>query len=491
MTRPVSKNAPTTKTSFTTAIRQAAIDKVDLLFAIDNSASMGDKQEYLKLAVPDLVSRLLNPYCVNDQGVPIVEGGRAVTTSDGNCARGKAEFQPVQDMHIGIVTSSLGPRTGDVCDPNDKTPTGLDSHQDDRGHLINRAGDNEAPIPSMNPSNFLAWFPSVTKNQNKKPPTGAQAIVQADALANSFRDLVSGVHQLGCGVESQLESWYRFLVQPDPYDTIGVSNNRAEWIGVDTTILKQRKDFLRPDSLVSVIVLTDENDSEIDVRSVGGNGYKFMSKQFKPPRGTSACDSDPNSSACTSCDLAGAAVKQNDSSCQKGPYAADNDWGYDMNLRHVHAKQKYGIDPQFPIERYLTGLTQRKVPDRQGEYPDPNAAYKGRHGQLHEPALRRSPPRRSDERGHALQPALGSVHPRPRLYGIIGGVPYQLLHFDPNVPGSAQLNDADWVKVLGQKSPAQVRLHGHRPAHGRVRSSRARTRSRHRSNPDPSTAANG
>jgi len=45
-------------------VKQQSIDKIDLLFAIDNSASMGDKQDLLALAIPVLVGRLLNPNCV-------------------------------------------------------------------------------------------------------------------------------------------------------------------------------------------------------------------------------------------------------------------------------------------------------------------------------------------------------------------------------------------------------------------------------------------
>src|SRR5579859_1069852 len=43
LTRPVTHQEPTTKTNFTAVVRQAAVDKLDLLFMIDNSASMGDK----------------------------------------------------------------------------------------------------------------------------------------------------------------------------------------------------------------------------------------------------------------------------------------------------------------------------------------------------------------------------------------------------------------------------------------------------------------
>ena len=71
--------------------------------------------------------------------------------------------------------------------------------------------------------------------------------------------------------------------QPDPYASIVLNAGQATWSGVDTTILQQRHDFLRPDSLVAVIVLSDENDSEIDVRSYSASGYKFMSQVSPPP----------------------------------------------------------------------------------------------------------------------------------------------------------------------------------------------------------------
>lgn len=41
------------------------VDKVDLVFVIDNSLSMGDKQELLRDAVPNLLERLINPPCIS------------------------------------------------------------------------------------------------------------------------------------------------------------------------------------------------------------------------------------------------------------------------------------------------------------------------------------------------------------------------------------------------------------------------------------------
>src|SRR5688500_18126699 len=45
-------------------IVQTSIDKIDVLFVVDNSSGMADKQALLSQAVPGLVERLVNPDCV-------------------------------------------------------------------------------------------------------------------------------------------------------------------------------------------------------------------------------------------------------------------------------------------------------------------------------------------------------------------------------------------------------------------------------------------
>ena len=107
LNRPVKAGEPVTKTNFTARVTQTAVDKLDVLLAIDNSASMGDKQDLLKQAVPDLIKLLVSPNCLDASGRP------TGTTAglDGTCASGKAEFSPVHDLHIGIVSSALG---GDI-----------------------------------------------------------------------------------------------------------------------------------------------------------------------------------------------------------------------------------------------------------------------------------------------------------------------------------------------------------------------------------------
>jgi hypothetical protein len=451
--RPVDNRAPTLVTNVSLGITSKVIDKIDVLFDIDNSASMGDKQDYLKAAIPDLVNRLVNPTCVDAMSAP------QSPSVDGVCPSGqKPEFAPVHDLHLGIISSSLGKRGGDECDP--ATPAqapyqNVLAHDDDGAHLLNRTltyadgGVSESPLPDAPAGDpYLYWFPA-SSDAGAMPGPGAP-VSDAGTLVTDFADLVHGTGVFGCGIESQLESWYRFLVQPDPYASITVSNGVASWSGLDSTIIQERHDFLRPDSLVLVVVLSDENDSEIDVRSLGGQAYHWMESAFPVPRGTSGC-SDPASPACQSC--AQGSNGTTDPTCVATPAytsASPNDWGFDINLRHVHMKAKYGVDPQYPIARYVTGLTSLVVPDRSGEYPSGAGSYVGT-TDCQNPLFAASLP----DANHTDVNSLCHAPPGARtkdlvFYAHIGGVPSQLLHFDPTDPKASTLTSADWTKILGK-----------------------------------------
>jgi hypothetical protein len=448
-----------------------SVDKVDLLFDIDNSSSMGDKQEYLAQAIPDLVARLVTPNCVDGTGAPT----GVVADLNGHCATGTVEFPPVRDMHIGIVTSSLGPRLGNACNASETqawTGGTVSRHNDDQAHLINRGSDpsnlsnyTESPLVDMGTGNFLDWFPQVGADGGSSS-TVAVPIGDVTQLKSDFQSLVAGVHQFGCGIESQLESWYRFLIQPDPYASLGFdsSGKFAQWVGVDTVLLAQRADFLRPDSLVAIIVLSDENDSEVDVRSFGATGWNFMSTEFNPPRGTSACGTTPGATACTSCAFG---KNPTDSECMRegGFYTAqqdENNWGYDLNLRHVHEKQKYGASVQFPIQRYVLGLTSAAVPNRDSEYPAGATEYQGLSnrtcenplfaGKLPAPPAGVDPSQWQPTASELCSLPIGHRNPSLVYYAHIGGVPRQLLQQDPSNPDSPQkaaLTAADWTLILG------------------------------------------
>jgi hypothetical protein len=453
LNRPVKAGEPVTKTNFTAKVTQTAVDKLDVLLAIDNSASMGDKQDLLRQAVPDLIKLLVSPNCIDASGKPTGQSAGL----DGTCqGGGKAEFPPVHDLHIGIVSSSLGGGGSDQCDPNatNSTNSALNTHNDDKGHLLNRAGADEHAVGDASGSNFLAWFPDLPTNASH--PVPAKPIKTVAALNQDFQDMVSGVHERGCGFEAQLESWYRFLIQPDPYDSIGVSSadgNRRVLVGTDATVLQQRHDFLRPDSLVAVIMLTDENDSYIDPLSIGGQAWFYENKLFPfsstgyAPKGTTACAQNPNANECTSCAFQGVS----DANCTPAYYDATQD---QANVRFFHMKQRFGVDPQFPIERYVNGLKSRIVPNRDGEHPSGSANYVG-----------------TDGKGDCTNPLFAAELPTdpgadlchlkagPRstdlvFFAVIGGVPWQLLLDDPTKPAASafksKLTDDDWTKIIGK-----------------------------------------
>ena len=80
---------------------------------------------------------------------------------------------------------------------------------------------------------FLYWYPA----SNAMPPTQGTPVTSSATLESDFTDMVGGVGVFGCGIESQLETWYRFLIQPDPYSSLTSNGGKANWSGVDTTIL--------------------------------------------------------------------------------------------------------------------------------------------------------------------------------------------------------------------------------------------------------------
>ena len=152
---------------------------------------------------------------------------KALSASIGTLLR---RIAPAGDVHVGVVSSSLGTFGGDVCP--DSGATNQLSH-------LNMVGPGGVPVANA-AKGFLAY--------------GGGGSTDIDAFVADAESLVKGVGEIGCGLEAQLESAYRFLVQPDPWQRITLnSQNQAQFVGVDDTVLAQRKAFLRPDSLVATL----------------------------------------------------------------------------------------------------------------------------------------------------------------------------------------------------------------------------------------------
>ncbi len=430
--RDVAQLEPTTKLAYGNIVPQPAVDKIDLLLVVDNSGSMADKQRILANAVPDLVRGIVQPKCV-DKKTRAEIGVRADPTKPekDQCPAGtEPAFTPITDMHIGVVSSSLG-GFGAVSSRNGAAVCG-DGHRNDRGRLVAR-DEKGAPIPEAGSLGFLAWYPKVERNEDKErhPDPPVPAIGSIDALGNAFRSMVVGVGQDGCGFEAQLEAMYRFLAQPDPWSEIAVEGNKASYgpkTQVDTELLRQRAAFLRPDSLVAVVMLTDEDDSSPDPLAISGSGYVF--NQDDPmPRATSACATDPASKECTSCEFA-----PGDPACANKLYTAQED---NTNVRYVNMKKRFGVDPQFPIQRYVDALTANKVPARASEHE--GGRYVGK-ADCTNPLFAAELPTEPNDNLCKLR--LGPRSKDLVLFALIGGVPNTLLPTDDK--------ELDWTKILGR-----------------------------------------
>src|SRR5262249_28844740 len=115
-------------------------DKVDLLLVVDNSRSMADKQEILAATFSELVNDLVNPPCIDDTTGAELPAPPAPLDP---CRAGAHRWhQPVSDMHIGVISTSLGGHGADSC-PDMDTATGdcgskPNTTMNDKGHLLAR-----------------------------------------------------------------------------------------------------------------------------------------------------------------------------------------------------------------------------------------------------------------------------------------------------------------------------------------------------------------
>src|SRR5512143_2106600 len=88
-------------------------DKVDLLLVIDNSPNTDNFHALLAQSVGYLLDRFAHPACVNGLGNVV-----ATTQSPTDpCPVGQREFQPITDVHVGVITTSIGGHGADECSP--------------------------------------------------------------------------------------------------------------------------------------------------------------------------------------------------------------------------------------------------------------------------------------------------------------------------------------------------------------------------------------
>jgi hypothetical protein len=381
--------------------------KLDLLLVVDNSVSMADKQAVLRRTVPDLVKQLTD-------------------TAFG-----------LEDLHVGVITSSLGGHgSSNTCAG---TTAPWSEQQDDHGHLV---GTRPRAATAGLPGGFATWA---------RPTSTA-------ALVTSVQNLVVAAGEFGCGLEATLESAYRFLADPNPPLTIqtrACTTSSATPLcafptGRDDELLTERAAFLRPDSAVAVVVLSDENDCSIR----DTNQFYYAARQdITLPRGSSACAANPNDPCCYSCATAPPAGCTADPVCQTTALpAGDKD---NMNIRCFEQKRRFGMDMLYPIQRYVNALrqptlcTSRVDLDARAACPDADSSGA--------PDVVRNPlfPDPATASGPVRDPSM--VY----LLGVVG-VPWQTIRATKDTSGGALpagtlryrtgaelAADGTWSRVLG------------------------------------------
>jgi hypothetical protein len=210
--------APCTVSGVTDDVPVKGVDKVDLLFMIDNSQSMAEEQGKLAAQLPDLV--------------------RILTTGDKD-GDGKAEFQPVSNLHLGVVTSDMGA----AGVPGVPTCGRNDALGDD-GILL-RAAQPDTSAPncqgfSLSGARYQTFVPSAPNSQT------------AQEVAADFGCLAA-VGTKGCGFEQQLEAVYKALAPNNITFAKGTGGHGNE----------ANSNFLRADAVLAVILVTDEEDCSI------------------------------------------------------------------------------------------------------------------------------------------------------------------------------------------------------------------------------------
>lgn len=388
-------------------------ERVDLVLMVDNSISMNEKHPLFADAVTGLLRRLRQPDCVDAQGshgVPSAAGGA--------CPSGYSrEFEAVSDINVAVISSSLG-------DAGDAVICGR-SEQRDMAHVL--GSTERGAVASMNSQGFLEWREGAD-----------EAAFERDVAAT-----IVAAGQGGCGYEASLEAWYRFLIEPAPYESLtrvacSASDTATGCIApstdaegrtlVDQTLLAQRAAFLRPDSLLMIVSLSDENDCSIRVDK---QSWLVSSVDSPMPRAASVCASNPSSECCYSCAMAPPPGCSPDPACAEAVLLepeADH-----MNLRCFEQKRRFGFDFLYPTERYVRALTEPRLCPS-----EPSLATEDCPGELID------------------NPLLSEGRPTEHIsFTSVVGVPWQdIVAADSAAPASfrpvAELTETDWDRVLGR-----------------------------------------
>jgi len=186
------------------------VSKVDLLFVIDDSSSMAEEQASLAAELPRLVRRLVSPPDLDGDGSP--------------------DWLAITDLHLGVVSTDMG--TGGYAVPTCREP---DLGQDG---VLRTEGNTSI-------DGCMATYPSFLAGTRDVDP---------DDLASDFA-CVATLGTGACGFEQPLEAALK-AVTPSTAPTRFAMGTTGHADG-------ENAGFVRPGSLLAIVVLTDEEDCSV------------------------------------------------------------------------------------------------------------------------------------------------------------------------------------------------------------------------------------
>jgi len=180
-------------------VTQPPSGKVDILVVVDNSGSMTEEQGALALNFPGLIQELMSP--------------------------SSTEHNPVLDLNVGVVSTDMG-------------SAGYELSTCNNGRLGYAGGDDGCLRNSSSVAGCDDMYPSFLHRGPDNAPTYA-----LDQMGRDFA-CVATLGTGGCGFEQQMEAARRALVEQTGAGACNAG-------------------FLRNDSILAVLWVTDEEDCSI------------------------------------------------------------------------------------------------------------------------------------------------------------------------------------------------------------------------------------
>jgi hypothetical protein len=216
-----------------TSLPLSQIKNVDILFVVDTSDSMASKK--------DAIGNLVNVLITGDR--------------DGD---GTAELKPAESIHLGVISTDMGlPGLSD-----DRNPDKSGSCRGVGNDGLLQHGSSDVPGCDRD-------FPLfVTYNAGVDNP---------EQTAKDYYCMLN-LGTAGCGFEMPLEASLKALwsSSDDSISFLGVDGESTA-TGHGTT---ENAGFLRDDSLLAIVVVTDEDDCSTDDIDIFGNDYSGSRKDL-------------------------------------------------------------------------------------------------------------------------------------------------------------------------------------------------------------------